>query len=249
MPDQTQTLEAQLLAARDNPEVLTRLDALLELAEHLIRRNNHRALELAREAQALAVTLDDNISTPRLARSQFLAGTAQRYLIEHEAAQQNLNAALSCFEVLGDQASQARCLTVLATIEMEEGQLARALEQFLTALSLFQASGDKHREGGGLMNIGVVYKRLGDYAAALDYYLQALWLCETHNQAIGKDNALAFTGIVSNNIGDTLGRLERWEESLEHSERALQITRQVGDKQIEGGALLNLGEACYKLQL
>ncbi len=240
MVDSIETLQARLPFL----EGRARLESLNKLADLLHNRDFRLSLELANQAQVLALELGDESN---LAESLLNIARAKLRLADYQASELNIKKALAKFQQLGNESGKAVSLITLGNINGLQGQLPKALEYFLQALPMLQTLELQPQKIKCLYNIGNVYGLLGDYATALEYYLQAHKFAQLTNDDTEIHNTSA-------NIGDALHKLQRYNECLEYYQEALGGARRAGIKHIENIVLLNIGEVyilldCYELAL
>ena len=140
---------------------------------------------------------------------------------------------LGLYRDAGNTHAEAVAHLSLAAIADCQGSYADALDHSEQAFDLFTAIDDKGGQAISLGDIGWYHALLGDYTQARAFCRQALGLTE-----IPRDEA---------NIWDTLGYAERhlrnFAEATACYERAISISREIGDPYHEATVLAHLGDA------
>lgn len=228
-PQQAQPQRSQAQAA------FAVLEAELELA---LQQDAHRALQLAREAQALVGVLADPLSA---ARAGSLLGAALYTRAEYSEAEVVLGQALTMSEQLADATAQRRCLAYLGYLTHACGRHAESITYFLRLIALVHSPGAplgaedaRLHQAEAHNGLSMVYSHLGDVASSLEHQLEAL----------AAQRQLSYPGRLSMNLANIsvdyreLGQLS---ESERYCQEALSLARSVGDIRSETVALYNLG--------
>ncbi|HEY9408230.1 MAG TPA: BTAD domain-containing putative transcriptional regulator [Jiangellaceae bacterium] len=123
-------------------------------------------------------------------------------------------------------------------------KLADSVACFREALDGCRAAGDLGTESVVLMNLAVTIHNSGDLDRARLHYEAALdaarrWQQEPPDASMFSPNFAA----CLLNFGNTLNALGRYPEGIAHTEEALALARQSGNRIIEGMCLGNLAEA------
>src|SRR5262249_28799447 len=127
---------------------------------------------------------------------------------------------------------------------------ARAMHE--RALAISRDLGDRWGEGANTLNLGHVALALGDYVAAIDCFVTALEDFQATNNTLG-------TAVSLSNLGTAYRLLGDHESALAYSAEALQASRAIGQRRVEGYAQHNRGlallergsaaEACQALEI
>jgi DNA-binding SARP family transcriptional activator/tetratricopeptide (TPR) repeat protein len=152
---------------------------------------------------------------------------------------QNLLAALTLFEELGDQAGQALAERNLAHIDRIQGRAGRAVERYERALTGFQAVGDIGGQAHVLSGLARAQQDLGDAAAAEALAKESLNLTEQLGSRRLQAQALY-------RLGDVLLQSSQMLAAKAVLQEALNMTRQVGDLIGEAYAISGLGLAALE---
>lgn len=141
----------------------------------------------------------------------------------YEQAKQSFSRALVKLGELGiDNEEVPRVLAHIASTELRAGNLTTAKETYLQVLHYLRrfGSADKVQLGSALASLGSAHFQLGEFSDAEVTYREAV--------AAFKDAALVPSdsfrlGVALKNLGATLYAQEKWEESAESFESALEI--------------------------
>jgi len=155
----------------------------------------------------------------------------------HKAEEYNRES-LATFAETGDVQGQRTVLNNLGLIEKNRGRYSKALEQFRKALEIDTAQ-DSLRILT-LNNLGDLSRSWGDYRKALEYYQASLEVSEKIGDAEEEGKALI-------NIGKVYEELDRYDEAVEKSKKALDIFTTIGvatnwPKKILGDLYLDMGK-------
>jgi predicted ATPase/serine/threonine protein kinase len=226
---------------------LSMLDAVLAL-EHTDDALHAAALEARARARLgrgrIAEAEDDLVLAESLAdrskdsaaaaRVLFLRGLVDRLSGQRGDASARLEAAVERLGQVGDEFTQGRALSILASLRNEMGAETRALEAYNEALEIHRRVGDRRYEGVTLANLGVQQQALGLLKQARANYQAALAI----HRELGNRRS---EGISHINLGDLAAELEQPGQALAHYETSLQIVREVGARRFEGISLFSLG--------
>ncbi|WP_400192982.1 ATP-binding protein [Hymenobacter sp. B81] len=166
-----------------------------------------RALHLARHDTTRVLLLADLSASFRYSHFDSVQWYAQRGL---RLARQ-----------IGYRKGEGRCLSRLAILMSERGNLPQALRIDLAALRLNEASGDREGMARTLNQIGLLYQALEDYRPALSYYFRARAIYE--HEEVGDDSQLVS---VLTNIGATYEGRQQLDSAVRYLNRAYQLTRE-----------------------
>lgn len=123
-------------------------------------------------------------------------------------------------------------------------KLADSVTCFHEALDGCRAAGDLGTESVVLMNLAVAVHNSGDLEGARLHYEAALDAARRWQQRPSDSSMFSpnFAACLLN-LGNTLNALGRYSEGIAHTEEALVLARQSGNRIIEGMCLGNLAEA------
>jgi tetratricopeptide (TPR) repeat protein len=141
----------------------------------------------------------------------------------YDQAKQSFSRALVKLGELGiDNEEVPRVLAHIASTELRAGNLTTAKDTYLQVLNYLRRFGgaDKVQLGSALASLGSAHFQLGEYSDAEATYREAV--------AAFKDAALVpgdsfRLGVALKNLGATLYAQEKWEESAESFESALEL--------------------------
>ncbi|MEO6406780.1 MAG: adenylate/guanylate cyclase domain-containing protein, partial [Ferruginibacter sp.] len=173
-------------------EDTAKVNSLIQQGKAFFTSDPARAINLADEARHLAQQADfadgEAYALKNMAITNYFQG---KYPEALDYYNQSLNIFIGNKNVVG----MANIYSNIGVIYYDQGDDAKALENYLKALKYAELSGDKLRMLTTLNNVGGVYnQREATYDKALEYYLKALPICEE----LGKKNEL---GAIAVNIG------------------------------------------------
>ncbi|MBI3183370.1 MAG: sigma 54-interacting transcriptional regulator [Myxococcales bacterium] len=137
------------------------------------------------------------------------------------------------------EVAQAAGLPHLAAMAMlNQGVAAHKSGDRDRAVRCYQASTHGHRpaQAQALANLGSIYADSGDFELALDHLSRAL-------QAFSRFCGAREVAHVASNLARLYHFLGELDRSIELSEHALGLSREIGERYLQGSALLNLGAA------
>jgi tetratricopeptide (TPR) repeat protein len=134
----------------------------------------------------------------------------------------------------GDRAAEATSYTNLGNVAWGRGRYQQAVIYHQRALALSRDIGDRKGEAIAAGNLGVTYWRLGRYDQAVGYLEQGLARCEAADRTA---QALALS-----NLGFVCQRQGRYAEAAGYHQRALDLSREIGDLPSQAAALNGTGE-------
>jgi len=151
--------------------------------------------------------------------------------------------ALRLFEAQQNPEGCAMALANVGFAYWQLGELEPAREHFGRALELAQRVGVAFSEAVLLVDLGNVHRDLGDAAGAEDFYRQALEANQRLDYRYGEATALAGRALLRCVAGpDT-----RDPQIRADAERAVELTRLIGDRGTEAWTLNALGWVCLHL--
>lgn len=132
-----------------------------------------------------------------------------------------------------------------------KGDYPASLTKLQQDLARFKQEGDRAREGAVLASMGMIYCTMGQYTQALEYSQQALALLREvgklpngnslPDSSASRSTARTWEGKTLNIIGLIYVMLGQYTQSLDYSQQALAINREVGDRIWEGKSFWNIG--------
>ena len=194
----TASVEALAGELDEASEPHKRLPLLLALADGVSTIDARRAMDLAREADALAANLENKSAQ---GEALYLQGRCADLLLDQATALDVYAKALQAFEAAQDDRAVARTLRAISFIHDTLGNFPRALDYQFQALELDERTGNQGSRAATLRTIGIVYSRSGDPVAGLDYYRKSLALCTQPSDAIERGKTLNNIGINLKNLG------------------------------------------------
>jgi signal transduction histidine kinase/uncharacterized protein HemY len=157
-------------------------------------------------------------------------------------------------EELNDQQGMAYSYNNIGSILEKQGDATKGLEYYHKSLKSFEAVRDKNGIADAYGNIGALYGNTGDPSCnskglecilqsqnkALEFFNKSLALNEDINDPSGIANDLL-------NIGEIYKKQNRFADALPLFEKALQLGRESGIKQIETLALYNIASLKFAI--
>ena len=136
--------------------------------------------------------------------------------------------ALDIAKEIGDKRKEGNILGNLGSLYITIGDYTTSLSYNNEAMQIAIDIGDKRREGIILGNIGIVYSYLGEYDNAVECYHRSVEISkrleETRRRKCGWELR-------------TIQYARKKEKAKEHFRKAIQIFKEIGDKQREGAYL------------
>ena len=129
----------------------------------------------------------------------------------------------------------ALALMNISNIHTRNNNHEKAIEYLLQALEYRRAEGNRKSESDILLNLGIAYYEMGEPYLAEDHYQKSLGIKEELGDDLpGMIKLYNNLGIISRLRGDD-------DTAMEYYASALELSRQINDRQTEAVALSNLG--------
>ncbi|MDP5229947.1 MAG: tetratricopeptide repeat protein [Cellulophaga sp.] len=190
-----------------------------EISWHYRNIQVDSALLYARKA--LNEAKDENDKSLKASVYNSIASAHQAFGV-YDSANYYHQKSLSINNLLGDSTAIANTFNNLGIVNDELGNFETSLQYYFKALKLYEnQKKDSDLVPMVLSNIGIVYKKQGEYYKVLDYYQQAL-------ASYKKSNNLFGITVTTGNIGSVLLRLKKFNETITHSENALEGYKKLG---------------------
>jgi tetratricopeptide (TPR) repeat protein len=156
---------------------------------------------------------------------------------EYDAAQQQLEQALTLARESGARRVEADCLRYLGWVFWHQGIRYPTVQRtsWEQALDLYREVADRQGEANALYDLGVLYLGLGDLVGARSNFEQSHRILHEIGDRHGEATPLGNLGWVFRGEDDYAG-------ARDPVERAMAIYREVGSRQGEGADLMDLGE-------
>jgi tetratricopeptide (TPR) repeat protein len=191
------------------------------------------AEKLSKEALEVAARAGDPVL-------QLLAATsAWTIAYQHRDFEQCRARGITCLQLamkLGDRPTEAQAHHRLATAFAYIGNLAEAREHFAEAGRIYGEAGNPAGSGGQFMNRAVLEMRVGHINRAIAATHRALEFFEQANEIRGRVPALSNLALQYSYAG-------RPAEALRYGEKALDLSRSYGFRNMESSTLENLALA------
>ncbi len=160
--------------------------------------------------------------------------------IKEGQAEQAFQQALEVAQRYGGKQNEARARLSLGSLYIQRGETDRGLTFVDQALAFFQPGAYRTETSQGLLLRARALKQKGDYAAALQSFQDQLKLAE---QTGDQSQIANFHGA----IGGIMMIQEQYAEARQHFEEGRARYKASGNQLYEGYALMNLGDAFWKL--
>lgn len=131
-----------------------------------------------------------------------------------------LKQALSQFQALGDQLSEAGILNDIGLVYRNQGQYETALEYGEKALKIRQNLNDQSGSAQSLTNIAQIYSVQGNYPQAIEFFETALKIVENLGETQSQ-------GYILNNLGGVYQSLGQYQKAHSSFEKSLSIFQQL----------------------
>lgn len=204
----------EITASLETPELLSALDADIELATHALQREQQADAERR--------------------------GDAYRSAREFENARDEYAQALALAEQLDDRAAQAELNAKLGFVATERGAHEDALASYRAAASLYDAPENASQRSAlielqahALQELGIRAANDAQWAKALQYYSQAIALMDSPAHVERRSALVRLEATALQNIGDAARDAAQWNEALDAYRRAVGLFRLIGAVQDE----------------
>jgi len=202
------------------------------ITTHLFRRGYLDELVTMHDrALAAATRLDDSLGQAVSLRQ---LGEAFAITGEYDQSRAYLERCLQLYQRLGDRRGEALAHLSITILADTQGRYADALAHNEEALLIARTIGHEHAQARALANIAWCRALLGDYHRARGFCDQAMAL-------------LAKVGGREYHVWDTLGYIEHhlgdFAQAAAHFEHALDLSRDHGDRLVEGSVQSHAGDA------
>jgi predicted ATPase/DNA-binding SARP family transcriptional activator len=146
--------------------------------------------------------------------------------------------ALAIFRSVNDTAEVGRCLAELASVEIVDGDLGRAIELYEEAVDIFRASGQDNRLAMCLANLGAIASMKGDLEGSAAYTEQGIALQRAH---VDRDGL----GISLHNLARTRLQLGEVDEARRLFAESAAIAEDMGYRELIAYCLGSASELVY----
>ena len=222
------------------------------------------AVKSWQEALSIYRSLDDSSAE---AITLYLIGSAYEKMNDYHRALEFYQQALAIFQVLNDRPNMGETLASIGDAYYSLGLYDKSLDFLQQALIIYQETNDAVAQGKTLNNIGLAYDALGEYSKAIAFYEQALAVYQGNGDQFKQAVTLSNLGAVHKALGQDASAESSYRQALDiflelgtqiteevtpklgetHPARefywqALEIAKQMGNRQAEGNILIHLGE-------
>lgn len=207
---------------------IVRGEAYRNMGENLLSLENfmtaYTLCSIRKDSTCLATCMDE-------------IGRIYRYFGDYDKALDYHLRALEMFDILGDEHGKASSLINSGVVYRNMGFSDKALQNYEKALDISMSLVDTTLMVNALISTGNVYWYMNDNQKALYFYQEAYAMANTpHYQGESVSGILNNMGNVYRNMGD-------FNEALAYYKRSLEISWEVGDKNLIAVTLKNIGIA------
>jgi CHAT domain-containing protein len=144
--------------------------------------------------------------------------------------------AYELYNELGDRNGAGRVLNQMGLVYSGLGEYNVAVDKTVEAITIFEEENDTSGLAGCYNHIGIALQASGRLEMALGYYDQSLGFYEGLND---KEDIVA----VLSNLGTLYFDMKEYQEAEKQMEKALDVSRQTGSRNLEANCLLNLANS------
>ena len=190
--------------------------------------------EYANSAEVAKKILAGPLRDPSILMDAYsLAASSQLRLGRLEESMETARAGLRLAQESGLQKEEARSLSGMGLISIEQTNLAQAMEYLRESLRLAREASDRFVELTAWNNMGNAAGYLGDYSMARDCYEHCLLAFREHGDRYGE-------GLTLGNLGWVAGMQGDFTSALNYHQQSLTTAREVGNPYQEAYTLINL---------
>ena len=162
-------------------------------------------------------------------------GNVYRSVGEYEKAKEHLEKSLAIQEEIGDRKGEATCYFSLGAMYRSVGEYERAREHLKKSIAISEEIGDRHTQALSHLDLGATYCSLRIYHKANECNKKGLVILTEIGDKEGKAKFYISQGTLDASIPG--GNLIK---SKEYFEKALSISRKIGNGEIEAASYLGL---------
>jgi predicted ATPase len=217
-------------AANDRRGMAACLGDLGELARR--QGSYDRAFKLVTEALELQRAMDNR---PSVAVSLHTLGHIEAARGSYPQAERYLEEALGLRRDVEDKGGMAQTLSTLAIVLFNRGDLERAIARWEAALGLAEEVGDRRLLAIVYNNLGEAHRDQGNLEAAMHHFKSCQDVVTTLDDRLLQSEVERNIGILAQKMNDS-------ETARVHLERALELAKDFGGKDMIGLAYRALGD-------
>ena len=207
-----------------------RAEALAQLSLEYSQADSSQSFSFANEVFSLAESFGD---TALMGTAFFNKAECFYYFNDYDAALKNYQTGLDFFLQVKDSVDIGETLNSIGLVYYFKGDYNLAVKQFFKSLSYLQRVEFTENTAHVYSNLGMVFSRIGEFQKAIENYQYAAIL----NGNINDLNSLA---VNFNGVGVAFYNQEKYDSSLVYYHRALNLFRQLDNRQREAIALNNI---------
>ena len=159
---------------------------------------------------------------------------------DYDSALEVYQKGLHLSEELGNKLLTSIAIGSIGSVYERKGDYETAMEHFEKDLEISEELGDKQGIAIALGLIGELLSYEGDFYKAIEHLQKNLMLCEE----LGYQKGIAK---ATNTLGDVFFYLKQYERSLEFYDRAIKVTRGIGNKLVLGFSLMEKGTVLLEM--
>lgn len=153
---------------------------------------------------------------------------------DYDSALKSFEQGLEISRELGNKHLVSIAIGNIGIVYERKGDYKRAMSHYVDDLELCEQLGDKQGTAIALGLIGQLLNIQGDFYKAIEYLQKSLMISEELNYRKGIAKAV-------NTLGDIFYYLEQYDRSLHFYNRAIDMTRHIGNKLVLGSSLVEKG--------
>lgn len=221
-----------LVAALGNVKTDTaRLNTLIRIADEAKYMDLDMATSYAKQAEALALQIDSEIS---IAQVNFIFGYLAYARGDFARAKEFYGTAGEIYTKLNDKEGIAKIMYHSGIVHVFTGNYAKANSNFFEALKMYEALGLKRPASNCIIAIGNVYGRQGNRIKELEYHMKGLAIKKDLNDESGICAAYI-------NIGNVYSSIQKNDTALDYYTKALALAEKLQNQKWIVNAVGNIG--------
>ncbi|RZL12969.1 MAG: tetratricopeptide repeat protein, partial [Pedobacter sp.] len=227
-------------------EDTTKVKMLNEIAFYLMNSNPDEGIGYAEKAINLSLKIGDQY---RLAQSYNRRGVNYMRLNQSSKALEDFQKAGKIYEATGNKAKLADIYNNIGAMYVPlSNHKQDAFLYFEKAMAIHEEMGNKAQQAFMLLNIAYVYETLDSFATELKYFKRALPLYEQYHIDDPNEMSSIYSGLGTNythispaDLAQTGFRGSQYDTALYYIQKALKLSKEVGDEFGEAVNLKSIG--------
>ncbi|MET0244999.1 MAG: tetratricopeptide repeat protein, partial [Flavitalea sp.] len=244
---QQSELDSLKQAERDyTKEDTNKVILLNQIAFSLMNSNPEEGVGYAEKAINISLKIDDKY---RLAQSFNRRGVNYMRMNQSSKALEDFQKAGKIYEAIGNKAKLADIYNNIGAMYVPlSNHKQDAFLYFEKAMTIHEEMGNKPQQAFMLLNIAYVYETLDSFATELKYFKRALPLYEQYHKDDPNEMSSIYSGLGTNYTHISAADLAKsgftgnqYDTALYYIQKALALTKQVGDEFGEAVNLKSIG--------